>query len=90
MIANPFVRLFEAPVETLAVLGYALLLATLLVLTLAACWRNGITLYVRWERQRPTQWQYVPPIDFILRAAAIPFVLAVDAWALAALVWLLA
>lgn len=86
---NPFVRLYEAPVETLAALGYVLLLVTLLVLTLAACWRNTITLYVRWDRQRPGQWEYVPPLDWLVRLAAIPFILAIDAWAVAALVWIL-
>jgi hypothetical protein len=88
MVPNPFIELFRSPVETLVALGYALLLATLLVLTLAACWRNAITVYVRWDRQRPGQWEYVPPLAWLVRVAAIPFVLAVDAWAVAALIWL--
>ncbi|ELY96653.1 hypothetical protein [Natrialba taiwanensis] len=64
------------------------MLATLLIWTLAICWRNAVTLYVRWDRQRPAQWEYVPPLEFILRASAIPFILMIDAWALAALIWL--
>lgn len=86
---NPFIALYERPAATLAALGYTLLLVTLLVATLAACWRNVITVYVRWDRQRPGQWEYVPPVGWLTRVAAIPFVLAIDMWALAALVWLL-
>lgn len=86
---NPFVELARDPVVTLAMLGYALLLVCFLVLTIAACWRNAITIYVRWDRQRPGQWEHVPPANWLLRVAAIPFVLAIDAWAVAALVWIL-
>ena len=84
---NPFIELFRDPVGTLLALGYALLLSTLLFWTLAICWRNAVTIKVRWERQRPTQWEYVPPIDFILRVSLIPTILWIDAWALAALIW---
>ena len=85
---NPFVELYQDPVASLTALGYALALVTLLVLTLAATWRNSIWLYVRWDRQRPQEWEYVPPTGWLLRLAAVPFVLAIDAWALAALIWL--
>jgi|GEM_PF-5114338 hypothetical protein len=89
MIPNPFIELFRDPVATLAATGYALFLAVLLIATVGACWRNVITLWVRWDRQRPGQWEYLPPVGFLARAAAIPFVLAIDAWAVAALIWLL-
>ncbi|GGK74622.1 hypothetical protein [Haloarcula sebkhae] len=89
MIPNPFIELFRSPVATLVGLGYALLLITLLVATLAACWRNAVTIAVRWDRQRPGQWEYLPPVGFLARVAAIPFVLAIDAWAVAALIWLI-
>ena len=85
---NPFIELYQDPVGALIALGYALALLTLLVLTLAACWRNAFTVKVRWERQRPNQWEYLPPAGWLLRLAAIPAVLAVDAWALSALIWL--
>ena len=87
MAPNPFIDLFRDPVGTLVALGYVLLLVTLLVWTLAACWRNAVTLKVRWDR-RHGQWQYVPPLGFILRVSAIPAILWIDAWALAALIWL--
>lgn len=86
---NPFVALYEDPVGALTALAYGLLLLTLLFVTLAAVWRNAVTVKVRWERQRPVEWEYLPPAGWLLRVAAIPFVLAVDAWALAALFYLL-
>jgi hypothetical protein len=85
---NPFIRLFEAPVETLIVLGYALALLTLFTLTLAACWRNVVTVHVQWKKQRPHQWEYLPPAGWLLRVAAIPAILAVDSWAVSALICL--
>ena len=85
---NPFIELYRDPVGALIALGYMLALLTLLVLTLAACWRNAVQIKVRWDRQRPNQWEYLPPADWLLRVAAIPAVLAVDAWALSALIWL--
>lgn len=88
MPPNPFIELFRDPVGTLVALGYALLLVTLLVWTLAICWRNVVTIGVRWERQRPGQWEFVPPMAFILRVSAVPMILWIDAWALAALIWL--
>lgn len=84
---NPFIALYEDPVATLTALAYALSLATLLVLTLAATYRNALWLYVRWDRQRPQEWEFVPPAWWLIRLAAIPAVLAIDAWALAALIW---
>lgn len=89
LAANPFVRLFEAPVETLTLTGYALGLACLVFLTLGACWSNALTVKARWDHQRPGVWQYQPPASFLLRAAAIPLVLMVDVWALAAIIYLL-
>jgi len=85
---NPFIELFRSPVATLTALGYAGLLFALLWLTSAGLWRNAITLRVRWERQRPGQWEYVPPGSFIGRVAAFPALLWIDAWVLAALIWL--
>ena len=85
---NPFVELVRDPVATLSTLGYGLLLVTLLVTTLGLAWSNLVWVLTRWDRQRPNEWQYVPPTWWLLRAAAIPFILAVDAWVVAALVWL--
>lgn len=89
MVTNPFVRLFEAPVETLTLTGYVLGLLCLLFLTLAACWRNAIVVKVQFDKNYPNRWQYNPPTAWLLRVAAIPLVLMVDVWALAAVILLM-
>lgn len=89
MIANPFVRLFEAPVETLTLTAYVLGLVCLLVLTLAAVWRNGFAVYVRWKNNYPHKWQYKPPAGWLLRVAVIPLILMIDFLAIAAVIHLL-
>lgn len=86
---NPFIAFYEDPVAFLTALGYALLLVTLLFVTLGGVYRNAITVKARWDAQRPQMWKLVPPVDWLLRVAAIPFVLMLDAWALAALFYLL-
>ena len=85
---NPFIELYRNPVGALAALGYTLALLTLVFLTLTACWRNIHTVKAQYDHQYPNQWQYFPPAGWLLRLAAIPAVLAVDAWALSALIWL--
>ena len=83
---NPFIEFYQDPVGVLAALGYVLLLLCLLAVTIAACWRNALTIHIQWRRGT---WKYDPPTSWLLRVAAIPLVLAIDAWAVAALVWLL-
>lgn len=91
---NPFIELYQDPVSFLTALAYALLLLTLLIVTLSACWSNAVNVKVRWDRRHvqnfhDEKWQYVPPAGWLIRVAAIPFILMTDAWALAALLWLL-
>lgn len=86
IVANPFVRLFEAPVETLTLAGYVLGLLALVFITLAACWRNALVVKVQYDKNYPNRWQYNPPASWLLRVAAIPFVLMVDVWALGAVI----
>lgn len=85
---NPFIELYRDPVTFLTAVAYLLGLLTLVFLTLAACWRNAATLKAQFDHQYPNQWQYFPPASWLLRVAAIPAVLAIDAWALSALIWL--
>lgn len=88
MTANPFVRLFEAPVETLTLAGYALGLLALTVATAGVCWTNALAVYD--EATAPRRpWTYVPPLTFLARLTAIPLLLMVDVWAIAAVVALL-
>jgi hypothetical protein len=87
-IANPFIRLYEAPVETLTLSGYVLGLAVLLVATLGLCWTN--VLAIADEVTAPRRgWTYEPPLWFLARVAAVPLVLMVDVWAVAAVIALL-
>jgi len=85
---NPFIELYQDPVGILSAVGYTLGLVTLLVLTLGVCWSNAATVRAQY-RANWTRWSYNPPAKWLVRVAAIPAILAVDAWALAALVWLL-
>lgn len=85
---NPFIELAQDPVATLSALAYGLALITLLILTLGATWSNAIWVKTRWDRQRPHQWEYIPPTWWLIRLSAVPAILAVDAWVLAALIWL--
>jgi len=86
---NPFIDVYQDPVVTLTAIGWASLLMSLIWLTSVGIWRNVVVIRVRWTHQRPTQWEYIPPGDFILRVAAIPTLLWIDAWALAAFIWIL-
>lgn len=86
---NPFIELYQNPVAFFATLGYVLMLATLVVATAGAVYRNFWWLLIRWQNQRPQQWQYIPPAMWLARAALIPFILMVDAWAIGATIWLL-
>jgi len=86
---NPFVELARDPVGVLSAVGYALALLTLLILTLGACWTNAVTARAQYQANH-VRWGYLPPGKWILRVAAIPGILAIDAWTLSALVWLLA
>ena len=88
MVTNPFIRLFEAPAETLTLAGYVLLLTALVFLTLAACWRNAMVVRVQFQKNYPHSWKWDPPTSWLLRVAAIPFVLMVDVWAVAAIITL--
>ena len=82
---NPFVRLWEAPVETTALLAYAFLLLAALVATWYALGTNVLTLKIRWDRRR---WTYVPDQSFVYRVVGILVLVAVDWLLLGGLVYL--
>lgn len=85
---NPFIDLVQDPVTTLTILGWFMLLITLLFVTAAICYRNLLTISHQWHADRPHQWKYVPPVSFILRVAAVPAILWLDLWVIAAILWL--
>ena len=89
MTTNPFVLLGSDPLLFFALLGYALLCASVAILASAYAWKTTAWLYVQYDR-RHKSWDspYLPPAGVTLRAASVPFVLALAAWALGGLVWL--
>ena len=87
---NPFIEFAQDPITTLAVVGYGLLMLALLVWTAGLCWSNAATIHHRWHDERPREWEFVPPLSFVARVAAIPTILCIDAWAIATLIWLVA
>ena len=89
MSLNPFIEFAQDPVATLAVVGYALFLVSLLVITLGTVWDNGLTAYVE-AKKNWNRWNYVFPLGWTARVAGIFVVLAIDAWAVGALIWLVA
>jgi len=85
---NPFIEFARDPVGVLSAIAYALALVTLIIVTAGVCWSNAATVRAQY-RANWTRWSYNPPLTWIGRVALIPAILAVDAWALAALIWLL-
>lgn len=94
---NPFIELATDPVGTLALAGYALLLASLILMATWWSLRTAGTLYVQYRKNQHTDawWSgpfeigVVPPPRWTATAAAVGFVWAVTLWALSALVWLI-
>lgn len=93
MTRNPFVYLAESPVEFFGYLGYALLLLTLAVLCTAYVLRTGAWLLVRYKKNHhdSKKWWggWLPPRDWAAWAATVPLTLAVGAWAIGALLYLI-
>jgi hypothetical protein len=97
MVYNPLIELARDPVAALALVGYALLMATVVGLGIAFTLRKGATLLAfatdRNNRQR-TFWGealggWLPPAWWIGWAAVVLLVWVVIAWALGALVWVI-
>lgn len=89
MVTNPFIALYDRPVETLTLAGYVLLLVFLTTGTLALLYNNILSLRAQWVGQR-RRWAhpYAPPLTFQARVLSIPFVLFIDALLSAAIIYL--
>ncbi|MDQ2052852.1 hypothetical protein RBH26_20635 [Natronolimnohabitans sp. A-GB9] len=88
MTANPFIELYEAPVETLTLGAYLLILLAALVGTWWLLTRNVLELYKQaatetWAKNAPLY----PPFKFIWRLAAIPVIVAIDLFLIAAFLY---
>jgi hypothetical protein len=97
MALNPFVEFARDPVAALAWLGYALLLAGIVLAAVPWAIRQGVTLVVRYRSNRTSDawWSfgasragYIPPLSWLSRAFGVLFVLAIASWATSALFWL--
>lgn len=86
MPANPFIRLFEMPVETLTSTAYALVLLAALVATWWAAGRNLLWLDRHWG----SGWKYLPPFWPALRMIAVLIIAAVDLLLIAGIIGVLA
>ena len=84
---NPFIEFAKDPVGVLGLVGYALILSALLIWTAGICWSNLVHAYAQFQSNWH-RWDYLPPAKWLGRVGLIPFILAVDAWAVGALIWL--
>jgi len=82
---NPFVRLFEAPVETLTAGAYALVLVAALLATWWALVPNLLYLRTRWRNG----WQVLVPAEYAARAVAVCLLVALDCLLVAGIVYVL-
>lgn len=83
---NPFIRLFEAPVESLTAGAYALLLVAALLTTWYAGGRNALTLYDTYQQG----WLVLPTFWWTVRAVGMLLVVALDLLLVAGIIHVLA
>ena len=85
MTANPFIRLYDAPVEALTAAAYALILLAALVATWYALGRNVMTLYSDYQKG----WYALPPAAYTARVVGALVILAIDLLLIAAIIGVL-
>lgn len=85
MTTNPFLRLYEAPVEALTAGAYALLLLAALFATWYALGRNLMTLYSDYQNG----WYALPPAGYTARVVGALVILALDLLLIAAIIGVL-
>jgi len=83
---NPFIRLYEAPVETLTASAYALVLLGALLATWYAATRNLLTLIDTYQ----DGWLILPPFGWTLRVVGMLLVASLDLLLIAGIVHVLA
>lgn len=74
MSTNPFIRLYDAPVEALTAAAYAIVLLAALVATWYVLGRNLLTLYQDYQQG----WLVLPPFSWALRVVGSLLILAID------------
>lgn len=97
---NPFIRLLEAPVQTLTLLGYLIIMTGIILLGLSYTLRRGTTLaaatareyrqgrgpYQEWWGEWGDGW--VPPAGWTVDAMKVLGVVTVLVWALATVAYM--
>lgn len=84
-MTNPFVALYESPVETLTAGAYALVLLAFLVATWYAAGRNALTLYDDFQ----DGWLVLVPFWYTVRAVGMFLLGAIDLLLIAGIVQVL-
>mgnify|MGYP006287475347 CR=1 FL=1 len=79
---NPFISLFEAPVETLTAGAYVVVLLGALTLSWWGLGRNILYLRNRFQ----TDWKYLVPFWYAARIGAVAALVAVDLLLIAAII----
>lgn len=91
---NPFVDLAAHPVATLAALGYAMLLSAVSIALAGEGWQMVLWLGNAWDYRTvdrgdyPT-WRLAPPRSVYLRLAIVALLVAVEAWLIGGVVYVL-
>lgn len=85
MTTNPFVAVYETPVESLTDAGYGLLLLGALIMSWWALGRNALYLQEEWRNG----WLVLVPFWYAVRTVAALIGIAVDLWLVAALIAIL-
>ena len=82
MSSNPFIRLYEAPVEALTDAAWVLVLAAALFATWYALGRNLLTIYQDFQ----DGWLALPPAGWTARVIGALVIIAIDLLLLAAII----
>jgi len=85
MIANPFIRVYEAPVESLTAGAYALVLVAALVTSWYALGRNALYLTERWR----DGWLVLVPFWYAARIVGALLIVAIDLLLIAGIIGVL-
>jgi len=82
---NPFIRLYEHPVEALTDAAFVTLLVAALVATWWAAGRNGLYL----TNQYQNGWRYLVPFWYAVRCLALLVIMSIDLALIAAIIHVL-
>lgn len=83
---NPFIRIYESPVESLTAAGWLCILIGALVATWWAAGRNALYL----ENNYQNGWKYLVPFWYAVRLVGMLVALAVDLWLVAGIIAVIA